>query len=322
MSIAVNNEIIETLAVEQIAQNVKNFTRQSKGAITLIAGEHSGDFIEELFFKDIPDVQRRDVESSAEAVFETLNTEDWTSVKLYFKDKILFKRSDILRYGKKVDAVSGMIGQRIGDKITQYMLNRAIVAGVAAIRSNDEAVVDKGCSETLTLRGLVDALQNFGDNANAITTWAMNSIKFFDLYRDGLTLNSDTLISGILYNATPATLNRAAYVTDSIGFNQEVRDCDNDGTNETKIYASLGLTSGAIVVQKSEPLDLVTLEDIDGENHVIKVSVEGAVTLKVKGYSWETTAGINPDDATLGTAANWRKVVDTKNTAGVEILTK
>jgi len=322
MAIKVNNEVIETLLTEQITQNVRNFTQQTKGAITLVSNPHKGDFIEELFFKGIGAANRRDVTSAADAVFETLSTEEWTSVKLYYNKKIQFKRSDILRYGKKVDALSGMIGQKLGDAVTVYMLNKALLALNASIRSNDEAVVAKNCGGTLQLKDLIDGISKFGDMANNISSWTMNSAKFFDLYRDGLSLNSDTLISGILYNANPATLNRSVYVTDSPAFNAGNADCDGDGTAETPLYASLGLVSGAVVVQNSEIQDIVTQEDIDGENHVIKTSLEGAITLKVKGFSWDMSAGINPDDATLGTSANWLKVVDTKNTAGVAIVTK
>ncbi len=324
MAIKVNNEVIETLLTEQITQNVRNFTQQTKGAITLVSNPHKGDFIEELFFKGIGAANRRDVTSAADAVFETLSTQEWTSVKLYYNKKIQFKRSDILRYGKKVDALSGMIGQKLGDAVTVYMLNKALLALNAAIRSNDEAVVAKNCGGTLQLKDLIDGISKFGDMANNISSWTMNSAKFFDLYRDGLSLNSDTLISGILYNANPATLNRSVYVTDSPAFNAGNADCDGDANNgaETPLFASLGLVSGAVVVQNSEIQDIVTQEDIDGENHVIKTSLEGAITLKVKGFSWDTSAGINPDDATLGTSANWLKVVDTKNTAGVAIVTK
>ena len=322
MAIKVNNEIIETLMTEQITQNVRGFTQKTKGAITLVSNPHKGDFIEELFFKGIGAANRRDVTSAADAVFETLSTEEWTSVKLYYNKKIQFKRSDILRYGKKVDALSGMIGQKLGDAVTVYMLNKALLALNASIRSNDEAVVAKNCGGTLQLKDLIDGISKFGDMANNISSWTMNSAKFFDLYRDGLSLNSDTLISGILYNANPATLNRSVYVTDSPAFNAGNADCDGDGTAETPLYASLGLVSGAVVVQNSEIQDIVTQEDIDGENHVIKTSLEGAITLKVKGFSWDMSAGINPDDATLGTSANWLKVVDTKNTAGVAIVTK
>ena len=324
MAIQVNNEVIETLLTEQITQNVRNFTQQTKGAITLVSDPHKGDFLEELFFKGIGEANRRDVTSAADAVFETLNTEDWTSVKLYYKKKIEFKRSDILRYGKRVDELSGMIGQKLGDSVTIYMLNKALLGLNAAIRSNSDAVVTKNCDGALEIKDLITGLEKFGDMANNIVNWSMNSGKFFDLYRNGLTFNSDTLISGILYNATPATLNRSAYVTDSESFKAGKADCDGDSNNgdETQLYSTLGLTSGSVVVQNSEIQDIVTMEDISGENHVFRTSLEGAITLKVKGFSWDVAAGINPDDATLGTSANWNKVVNTKNTAGIAIVTK
>ena len=324
MAIKINPEIVETLMMEQITQNVRGFTQKSKGAITLLGGSHKGDYIEELFFKGLSPAERRDIESSAAAVFETLSTEEWTNIKLYYKKKLQFKRSNILRYGKKIDAVSGMVGAKFGDAVTIYMLNKAILALNAAIRSNADAVYAKNCDGKLEVKDLVTGLRKFGDAANEINIWTMNSDKFYDLYDSGLTLNSDTVISGILYDANPATLNRSVYVTDSPAFYAGNADCDGDSNNgaETPLYSTLGLTSGACVVQQSEVQDIVTQEDIDGENHVIKISLEGAVTLKVKGYSWDLAAGINPDDATLATSANWKSIVDVKNSAGIAIVTK
>ena len=149
-----------------------------------------------------------------------------------------------------------------------------------------------------------------------LKSWVMNSAGFFGLMENGLNANSTEAVSGVLYDATPATLNRKVYVTDSPSLDA---GSDNNGS----YIWTLGLTPGAIVVQESEQRELVTDIVTGKENIIARVQLEGAITVKVKGFAYKQTAGANPDDATLGAAANWEmSASDTKGTAGTIIKTK
>ena len=317
MAIQISNEVVNTLATEQIMQNTKNFATGTGGAITPVTDYHKGDFLEEIFFRNIGDVRRRDPNSTADAIADTLNTAENVAVKLYFSKVVEYKLTDIKRYGADTDAVAAKIGRNIGDAITAFMLNKGILAAVAAIGSNGNAVVDASNGK-LDYAALLKGLRVFGDQFNQIKSWVMNSGGFFGLMESGLTAGSQDAASGVLYDATPATLNRKVYVTDSPSL-----DAGTDVNTGDAFAWTLGLTAGGVVVRESEERE--TLVDVVSgkENIIARVQFEGAVTVQVKGFAYKTTAGANPDDATLGASANWQmSASDTKATAGSVIKSK
>jgi len=312
MAIKIVPEIVQTLATEQIMQNTKAFAQGTGGAITPVTDYHKGDFLEEIFFRSLGGVQRRDPESTADAIAETLSTGEHISVKLYYKKVVEYKLTDIKRYGANPDSVSVKIGQNVGEAITAFMLNKGILAAVAAIQAGNAAV--DGSDHTLEYKDLLRALKIFGDRFNDIKAWVMNSSGFFGLMENGLTSGVQDVASGVLYDATPATMNRKVYVTDSPSL-----DAGADANGNPLVW-SLGLTPGAVVIRESEEREMVTDIVTGKENLIARVQVEGAITISVKGYAYNTAAGINPDDATLGASANWTmSASDIRATAGVAI---
>jgi len=315
MAIKIVPEVVQTLATEQIMQNTKAFAQGTGGAITPVTDYHKGDFLEEIFFKSLGGVQRRDPNSTADAVAETLSTGENVSVKLYYKKVVEYKLTDIKRYGANPDSVSVKIGQSVGDAITAFMLNKGILAAAAAIQAGN-AVADTS-DHTLAYKDLLAGLKLFGDRFNDIKSWVMNSTGFFGLMQSGMDSGVQDVASGVLYNATPATMNRKVYVTDSPSL-----DAGKDADGNPLIW-TLGLTPGAVVIRESEEREMVTDIVSGKENLIARVQVEGAITVSVKGYAYKTTAGINPDDATLGAAANWAmSASDVKATAGIGIKSK
>lgn len=58
----------------------------------------------------------------------------------------------------------------------------------------------------------------------------------------------------------------------------------------------------------------------DMENLTMGIRAEGTFNIDVLGYSYKTTAGANPNLATVGATASWEKyATSNKNTAGVII---
>jgi len=309
-TIQIDNEVVHTLATEQIMQNTKNFATGTGGAITPVTDYHQGDFLEEVFFRSLGDVRRRDPNSDADAIADTLSTAENVGVKLYFNKIVEYKLTDIKRYGGDPDAVAAKIGRNVGDAITAFMLNKGILAAVAAIGSNSTAVKDES-DRTLDYKALLNGLRVFGDQFQQIKSWVMNSGGFFGLLENGLNSNAQDVASGVLYDATPATMNRKAYVTDSPSL-----DLGQD-SNGNELAATLGLTAGAVVIRESEEREIVTDVVTGKENIIARVQFEGAITLMVKGFAYNPSAGANPDDATLGASANWSmSASDTKATAG------
>ncbi len=305
MAIEINNEVMETIITEQIAQNTRNFFRGTGGAITPMTKYHKGDFEEELSFASLGGLKRRDPNANNSAVADTLNTANQTGVKLYFYKDVEYKLTDIKRYGKNPDALAVRIGEDLGRAVTVEMLNKALIAGVAAIGAGTGTTYT-AAGGTIDLKTLNSTLALMGDAFGDVNAFVMDSVAYFALNEAGIAGNFDTVASGVLYQATPATMGRKAYVTDSPAL--------NDGTNK-KILA---LTKGAIVVEESEER-LITSEIVTGgENAIYRIHIEGALTVKVKGYSYAQSAGANPNDATLGASANWAMIVgDKKHGAGV-----
>ena len=92
-----------------------------------------------------------------------------------------------------------------------------------------------------------------------------------------------------------------------------------DGTNRV-----LGLTRGAVVASDSG--DLITNVQTNNGKSRIETTFQADYnfTLKVKGYSWDTTTGgKSPLDAELHSSANWSMVTESlKSTAGVLAIGK
>jgi len=311
MAIRIDDEVLHTLTTERIMQNAADFASKSGGTIVPVTDYHQGDFLEDVFFTDIGGLERRDPTSNGDQTAGELNTATHREVKLYFTKLLTYKLTDIKRYGKDPDALQVKLGQLIGDAVTVGMLNNGLIGAAGALGNQMVTGTNGG---TANFKALLEGLRVFGDNANAINAWTMASNEYYNLMSNGLDVNSDTVISGIVYDANPATLNRKAFVTDSEGL---------VGLGGGDTNAILGLTKGGVVVRESEEREIVTNVITGGENIVVEIQLEGAMTIGVKGYAYKTAAGMNPDKATLGAAGNWERVVsDVKATAGTMIEVK
>jgi len=306
MAIQISNEVVETLMTEQISQNTKAFNSGTAGAIVPMTDYHKGDFEELLYFQTVGDVRDRNPNANNDAVVDTLNSLTERGVKKYFYKDIEYKITDIKRYGKDPDALAVRIGEDLGRLVTAAMLNKGLLAAVAAIGAGANTIYD-GSAGKANIKTINSTLRLFGDMANNIKALIMRSNSYFNINESGIDSGLDTVASGILYNATPATMNRKAYVTDSTSLDA--------GDNKEWI---LGLVPGAIVVKESEERLLHTEIVTGKENAVLRVHLEGAFTISVKGYAYKDTAGAAPNDATLGASANWEQVATSiKNGAGV-----
>jgi len=317
MSLAISNEVIKTLALESIYENVKNFNSKSGGAISLNTNRHKGDFLEEHFLKFTQMVGYRDPYSTASANFASINSEKQVSPKIGYKAKVEIMQSEINRYGGNSQIVLAKISRAIGLQITKQMLDSALVCASASIGSNEDVVVDS-CQD-LDFKLLLQGLSKFGDYAENIKTFVMHSGSLFGLLNEGLNINSDTVINGVVYNSTPASLNRRIYSVDNSHL-LGTKDCDG---NETNIYKILALQTGGIQVIESEESDYLVEKDGRGENIVYRISAEGSFDVKVAGYSYTGGSTAIKDDTKISKTTNWQKVVtDDKATAGSMIIHK
>jgi len=137
----------------------------------------------------------------------------------------------------------------------------------------------------------------------------MHSKSYYDLVKEQFAANIDGVSNFNIATATPVTLNRPVFITDSA-----------DLVNGS-IYTSLGLTADSVVLEESEE-PYIQNEIITGqENLIIRTQGEYAYNVKVKGHAWDVAnGGVNPDDTALGTGTNWDSVMDNvKDLGGVAI---
>lgn len=322
MALTITPEVVKTLAMESLYENVKNFNAQSGGGISLISHRHKGDFLEEHFLKFQNFVSYRDPYSTNKATFKTISSELQRSPKIAYKAKVVIMPSEIKRYGGNEKVVIAKISKAIGEQITKQFLSSALICANAAISSNAASVIDNGCSE-LNHKMLLRAIQPFGDNAMNIRTFVMHSGSLFSLLSAGFDVNSDTVVNGVIYNASPASLGRKIYSVDMPEF-MDTADCDGDSANgeETQTLKILALQRGGVQVIESESSEYLVETDGRGENIVYRISAEGSFDVKIAGFSYKGLDTVK-NATEISKSTNWKKVAtDIKATAGTILVHK
>lgn len=307
--------IVETLT------QASNYFNGAGNAILLSTVSRRGDFAKESFFKNIANiVSRRDTTSVSAATDLLLSMDETISVKLNRKIGPVNQTYDAfakVAMDMTPEEFSFLLGEMIGKGMQVEMLNSGLRAARAALVQNTNLLHD-AATDTLTTAHLVKGLAKFGDRASAISAWVMHSKNYFDLmeHQIGTSANGDIVSGTVVQSATPATLNRPVIVTDS----DALMVAGGSGSGAYTDYHVLGLTAGGVVVENSES-ERVVLDEVTGlENLVIRMQGEYAYNLGIKGYKYDTSAGANPTDATLGTSGSWDKAATSdKDLAGIVI---
>jgi len=309
MSLKIDNLIVHTTATETIMQNVEAFQAGTAGAMTLSTEMIQGDMLETSMLSEIANlIAHRDITSDDAATVKNVSSRDENTIKVYFgSGSIEFKVVDAKRYGSDAGAFSAAIGEQIGKGIVAFMVNAAITAARASIETQATLVTGDG-TDAATHTLLNSGLKPMGDARESVVCWVMNGATFTDLVGSAIATGGADVAYGAIYEGTTGTLNRPAFITDSSGLSMATG------------VAVLGLTRDAVQIIESESREIVSELVSGGENIKYRIQTEGSLALNVKGYSWKTASGVNPEIATLGTAANWEmKATDKKSTAGVII---
>ncbi len=311
--------------VEQLMQ-ASAFFNGAGGAISLTSVSRRGDYSKESFFKNIATVvSRRDTTSVAAATDLPLTMDEIISVKLNRTIGPVTQTYDAfakMAMDMTPEAFSVLLGGMIGKAMQVEMLNSGLRAARAALVTHATNMHTVASSGEITTSALVDGLAKFGDAASNISAWVMHSKVYFDLmqHQIGTSANGDIVSGVVVQSATPATLNRPVIVTDS----DALLVAGGSGSGAYTDYHTLGLTSGAIVLENSES-ERVVLDEVTGlQNLVIRLQGEYAYNAGVKGFKWDTTnGGVNPNDTALGTGTNWDTAVSSnKSVAGVLIKSR
>lgn len=307
---------------EGITQMVQAFNGASSNAIQLITESLKGEYAKQAFFQDISDlITRRDVTSTSAAGAKKLEQDEIISVKLNRKIGPVETTLDSIRkIAADQQEISFMLGEMVGQKKAQDMLNTGILGVEAALAGQSDVIFDatalgSGSTATLTTDHLVSGLSKMGDMAERVVAWVMHSKPYWNLTRSQITDKVVNVADRVIREANPATLNRPVILSDI----PALHDANGSATDT---YNVLGLVRGGVQITESEQSEIVSETVTGNENILFRMQGEYAVNLQCKGFKWDTVnGGANPTDAAVATSSNWDKVASSyKDLAGVRIV--
>jgi hypothetical protein len=302
----VYNDQFQEGYVERVAQALTVMVERGNGAIIVEDANIPGEYIKRAFWK-LPALAARRVTSgtgaTATATPVTIQQGESVEVRLSRRFGPAQVTLDALRkIGVTPDTFSMWLGQTMAEQRIQKMLNDALLAAKAAANKaatlHDQAALT---SKTMKRSVLAAGMKKLGDSREDIVAWVMHSAPYGDLVDEAnlATAGNESIVTGVaLYGATPPSLGRPIFVTDSSAlFSDETVDK----------YFTLGLTPGAIQIRIDGQLTAPLVEQVGGlENLTLRIQAEADWFLGIKGYAWDTAnGGANPDDTALGTTTNW-----------------
>lgn len=312
--------------LETLGQNGIAFNAATNNTIMFSVQRIIGQITNKDYFKRIASlISDRDPASTAAATATKLEQGVQHGIKVDRRIGPVEQTLDSLRkIGSNEAEISFLLGQQVGEEVSQDYFNAALLSTRVAIRNAGAAnIVDlatAGGAVSLITDHLRQGLAKMGDAASRIRAWVIHSDQWNSLIKDQLdNWKIDTVAGQIIYGATPATFNRPVIVSDSPSLAFQA----NLGAGLEDVYETLGLVEMAANVVEAEFADPFS-EIVGGlDNLVWRFQSEYAFNLEVKGSSWnEGSGGLSPDNAALGTAANWDSIfTNHKDRAGVVIRT-
>lgn len=314
--LAVFSEYVYTSQTEVLRQQIDLFNAATRGAIILQSAAHVGDYSDATLWAKIAGlVRRRDAYGSGAVTAKNLAMLVDTMVKVAAGTPPVNMPPGMFEWIQKSPEEGGaVVGQQLAVDTLADMLNTAILGGVAAL-SGVAAVVKDGTAGTATAGSFNAAQALFGDAYQQIACWVMHSKPLFDIFGAAFT-NTEGLFTFGSVNVRTDPFGRAFVVSDSPALFNATPNPDQ--------YNTLGLVPGAIRVhQNGDFTD--NLETSNGDENIQRTyQAEWSYELGVKGFAWDkTTGGKSPNDAALGTSANWdRYATSAKDLAGVLLKTQ
>ncbi len=301
--VIIYNDLAQTAYLERLQDNLQVFNQASNGCIILQDDNIPGDFSKRSFYKIGGAIEHRDVTSSTAVENKNISMGEMVGVKIPFKyGPYAITEEAMKRRGRSVAEFSEIMGQDYADAVIGGYFKYGITAAIAAIKSNTAMKVEASFA-TDHKKVLTKGMRKFGDKFGRIALWGMDSATYFDLVDDSLTNKVFESEGQIIYGGTPATMGKPVLVTDEADENVIV-----------------GLQANAIIITNSQIPEFRGFNINDKENLGIGIRAEGAFNLDLLGYSYEESAGANPNLSTIGSSANWQKyATSNKNTAGVLI---
>ena len=304
------DQYIVPATMEYFADQVRLFNEASRNTIVLDSANFRGDFIQQAFFDSVRSAQRRtDMYATNDAVNPTdITDHTQTGVKVAGGfGPIRYEPAQHLWMLEPTARSIEVASRNFADALLYDQINTSIGVAVAAIQSQGTAATNGAIATELTYDTINMAHAKFGASSGLILADIMTGMQYHKFVSKNLT-NAPSLLFKAENVTVVDILGKAVVVVDAPGLTA------TDGTNRV-----LGLTRGAVVASDSG--DLITNVQTNNGKSRIETTFQADYnfTLKVKGYSWDTTTGgKSPLDAELHSSANWSKVTESlKSTAGV-----
>lgn len=295
--LAVFQEYAQTTMSEMQDQNIDGFNAAVRGGLILTSGAHEGDFSTTAMWAKISGlVRRRNAYGSGAQSLKTLNQLVQTSVKVAAGTPPIEINPGMLKWIQKSPEEAGVvIGRQMAEDSVQDMLNVAILVYVTSMAGITTNVYD-GTAGNASLESLNSGAAKFGDRSQDLVCWLMHSKSAFDIYGQALA-NANRLFE----------FGTVQVITDGFGRPIVMTDSPNlitSGTPDT--YHTLGLSAGAVVIEQGNEFT-DNIETKNGDENILRTyQAEWAYQVGMKGITWDTASGgKSPNDAALGTAANW-----------------
>ncbi|QOI69754.1 putative major capsid protein [Acinetobacter phage DMU1] len=303
---------------EVLDQQVELFNGATRGAIILRSAGNTGDLSEAAFWAKIQGLVRpRDPYSNADVAAKDLRQLVDNTIKVASGTPPINIPPSMLRWIQKNPQEAGaVIGQQLAGDTMQDMLNNGLAAGKAAFTAGG-AVHDISADGTglMTQRAFNAAQRIFGDRSTDIQVWVSHSSPLFDLYDNALANAEQLYVFGTV-NVRADAFGRPIIITDSPAL--------VSGAAETLRHSTLGLTTGAILIEQNQDFDSTVVDGTGKQNITRQYQAEWSYNLGVNGYAYDiATGGKAPNPTALATAANWDKIsTSIKDTGGVVLVTK
>jgi hypothetical protein len=314
------SEYVYKASTEVLDQQVQLFNGASRGAITLRAAAHQGDYSDSVMWAKISGlVRRRNAYGSGAVTEKILQQLLDTSVKVAAGTPPIRIDPSMLKWIQLDPKVAGAtIGQQMAGDTMADMLNASCLAARVAISSvagvTNDVSGGSGGAEKPSLINMNNTVAKFGDRAQAIVAWLMHSTPLFSLYGEALANTNRLFQFGNVWVREDG-FGRIFVVTDSPSLRVA-------GTPVK--FHTLGLTSGAILVDTNGDFTDNTETKNGDENIMRTYQAEWSYNVGVQGFAWDkTNGGKSPSDAAIGGAGNWDQYATSiKDLAGVDMITQ
>lgn len=299
--------------LETLSYQLELFNAASQGGLVLTTGAMQGDFKTEAMWTRIPNlVRRRNVYDPTASLTPTkLGMKSTSKVKIAAgSNPVELDPYQFTWILKSPDEASMVMGKQLAEDSMADMVTTAINAFVAAIGAQATNVYD-GSAGVASLAGLNSAASKLGDRAQDILCWVMNSKSAFDIWGAAIANANNLFTFGTVAIRSDA-MGRPLIITDNPAL--------VNLTPTPDIYRTLGLTTGAVVIEQNDADFHSTIVETTGKQNIGRVfQSEWTYNMSVKGFTWDTTnGGASPSDAALATATNWDKVATShKDLAGI-----